>query len=164
MKKIIFLFSVMLLFAFKGVDKKTPPMQACLSNLDGKAYSYNINSSKPNWSFYFLFYCEGDSMRAVLLGPNFQGSAGGFFFRSYVNDLSIQKDSISFNFIPGQLYRFPFTLNDYKNYGPPYPAGFSQDRLFYKGIMKGDSIISVHCQNKYYACTVDSICLKKIKK
>jgi hypothetical protein len=98
-----------------------------------------------------------------MLGPNIQNTSVSLFFRSIVNNIKIVKDTISFNFIQGQLYRNPFTLNTYKNYGGPLSIGFAQERLYYKGVIKGDSIIDLKCQNKDYSCSVDSIVLKKIK-
>jgi hypothetical protein len=163
MKRVAAFLLLFTLFAFKGDDKKDGPKQPCITQLDGKAYSFTIDSKKPSWTFYFLLYCEGDSLRGVMLGPSMQPGGNPLFFRSYVNNVRIDKDSISFNFIEGQLFRNSFTLSNYNNYGGPLPFGFAAERLFYKGVMKGDSIIDLKCQSKYHACAADSIVLKKMK-
>ena len=164
MKILILCFLLFTLFAFKGGEKNNAgKRQPCITILDNKGYSYRVNNN-PNLAFYFIFYCEGDSMRGAILGPNIQSPSLSLFFRSIVNNIKIEKDTISFNFIQGQLYRYPFTLSTYKNYGGPISVGFAQERLYYKGVMRGDSIIDLKCQNKDYGCSVDSIVLIRTKK
>ncbi|HTA82123.1 MAG TPA: hypothetical protein VK783_04285 [Bacteroidia bacterium] len=150
------------LLAFKG-GEKTKSKQPCVSALDGKAYRYTVVPQRPNWTFYFLFYCEGDSLRGVIMGPTMQTTSNGLFFRAYVNNVRIVSDTVSFNFIEGELYRVPFTLSNYSNYGGPVAFGFAQDRLFYKGVIKGDSMMDLKCQNKYFACGADSLVFWKMK-
>jgi hypothetical protein len=150
------------LFGFKGGEKNNNK-QACISSLDGKGYSYVVVPQKPNWTFYFLFYCEGDSLRGMIMGPTMQSTSNGLYFRANINNVKIVKDTVSFNFIEGELYRTPFTLTNYRNYGGPLAVGFAHDRLFYKGVLKGDSVMSLKCQNKYYACGADSMIFKKMK-
>jgi len=163
MKALVICLLLGTLFAFKGEQKNNAGKhQPCIAKLDNRGYSYSVNNN-PNLAFYFIFYCEGDSMRGAILGPNIQNTSVSLFFRSIVNNIKIENDTISFNFIQGQLYRSPFTLSTYKNYGGPLSVGFAQERLYYKGVMRGDSIIDLKCQNKDYACSVDSIILIRTK-
>jgi hypothetical protein len=150
------------LLAFKGGEKNNSK-QPCISSFDGKGYSYVVVPQKPNWTFYFLFYCEGDSLRGMIMGPTMQSTSNGLYFRANINNVKIVKDTVSFNFIEGELYRTPFTLTNYRNYGGPLAVGFAHDRLFYKGVLKGDSVMNLKCQNKYYACGADSMIFKKMK-
>jgi hypothetical protein len=162
MKAFIISLLLFTLFAFKGEKKDNSKRQPCLTNLDGKGYSYYVNN-RSDLAFYFIFYCEGDSLRGAILGPNIQNPSVSLYFRTVVNNVKIEKDTVSFNFIQGQLYTSPFTLSSYKNYGGPLSVGFAQERLYYKGIMKGDGMMNLKCQNKDYACSVDSIVFRKIK-
>jgi hypothetical protein len=161
MKGIIMGLVLFVLFAFKGGEKNNSK-QPCISSLDGKGYRYVV-PQKPNWTFYFLFYCEGDSLRGLIMGPTMQTPSNGLYFRANVNNVKIVKDSVSFNFIEGELYRAPFTLSNYRNYGGPLAVGFAHDRLFYKGVIKGDSVMTLMCQSKYYTCGADSLIFTKMK-
>jgi hypothetical protein len=161
-KYIMLTIIFLVLFAFRG-NEKGGVHQACIPRLDGKVYTYNLDKQKPNWVFSILFYCEGDSLRGAIVGPYVRKAARLYFFRSKINNLKVYDDSISFNFIPGELYTTPFTIRNYDNYSIARYVAFSQDRLFYKGIIRGDSIIDIKCMNKYYACDVDSIVFRKTK-
>ena len=163
MKRLVFCTVLCVLFAFKKGDDKPGNKQPCLSSFDGKAYSYNVAPKRPGWIFYVIFHCEGDSLRGIILGPTMQLNSVGQFFRANINNVRISKDSVSFNFIEGQLYRVPFTPINYADIGGPPPYGFSRDRRMYKGVMKGDSIIDLKCQDIPYSCITDSIVLREIK-
>lgn len=158
MKKVLACAAIIILTAFKGGDGNSiSQKQPCNTKLDGVGFECKTKLDKQNGSFYFMFYCEGDSMRAIIMGP----VTNGKYFRANVNNLELKGDSIAFNFIEGEFYRIPFTLNNYRNYGGPLAVGFSADRIYYKGTMKGDSIIDLKCQDRYYTCATDTLLFRK---
>lgn len=122
-----------------NVAAKTIP-EDC-KKLNGSVFQFNPEGVSNELTFTMIFECKNDSLKGLMFGPDPEGEEGTYYFITYLNDLAVIDNTISFNFAYGNLYKKPFTLNNYYKDFPNKVLGGSNGVMYYKGKLAGDSIV-----------------------
>jgi hypothetical protein len=108
--------------------------------LNGSVYQFNPQGA-ADLTFTMLFECKNDSLKGLMFGPDPEGEEGTYYFMTYLTDLAVSNNTISFYFAYGDLYQKPFTLDNYYKDFPNKVLGGSNSIMNYKGKLAGDSIV-----------------------
>jgi hypothetical protein len=130
-----------------GVDSNTNSNVAVSTSLEdckklnGIVFQFNPEGISNDLTFTMIFECKNDSLKGLMFGPDPEGEEGTYYFMTYLNNLAVIDNTISFNFAYGDLYKKPFTLDNYYKDFPNKVLGGSNSIMYYKGKLAGDSIV-----------------------
>lgn len=148
-------------------NSNNTPLKVATENycekLDGSIFQYKYWDDKPEgYGFTIMFHCKSDSVKAMMLGIDPEGEEGVYFFKSDLENIRVNSDSISFTCIQGKLYKKPFTLDNYNKEFSNEKLGFSKNEILYSGKIMTDSIVFL-CDNTNGDCFADTMIFTKKK-
>jgi len=120
-------------------------MEEC-KKLSGGVFQFKPKGMSNDLTFTMIFECKNDSLKGLMFGPDPEGEEGTYYFMTYLNDLVVTDNTISFYFAYGDLYKKPFTPDNYYKDFPNKVLGGSNSVMYYKGKLAGDSIV-LNCES-----------------
>jgi hypothetical protein len=144
------------------LEKQEPikNFQDCLPNLNGAIYQYQSDPNYPEEAFILRFTCSTDTLKGEIIGPDPEGEHGLFFFHANLDSLKTDGlNKLEFQFVQGKLYQKQITLTNYNKLKEEDASGASKGKIYYKGVLSGDSLI-FKCTSQYYDCYADEMVFK----
>jgi hypothetical protein len=112
--------------------------------------------------FTIMFHCKGDSLNGMMLGVDPEGEEGVYYYKSSLKNIRINGDSVSFSLVQGDLFKKPFTVENYDKGFPNKKLGGSNNEHFYTGKIAADSIVLL-CSSYTHDCFADTMVFHRKK-
>lgn len=121
------------------------------------------NTGKPDtMSFTLLLHCKDSLMYGTMLGVDPEGEEGVYYYKSSLKNIRINGDSLSFSLVQGDLFKKPFTVENYDKDFPNKKLGGSNSEHFYTGKIATDSMVLL-CSSYTNDCFDDTMVFHRKK-